>query len=364
MPNSDIHNQIAGEFPARLLAWYDLHGRKQLPWKRDRDPYRIWVSEIMLQQTQVATVVPYFERFIIRFPTLDTLATASIDEVLALWAGLGYYARARNLHSAACEIVSNHGGVFPLDIAAVLALPGIGPSTAGAILALSTGARHPILDGNVKRVFTRLYRIGVYPGEASTASHLWKIAERLTPAFRVDDYTQAIMDLGATVCTRSNPHCDSCPVVDLCAAHCAGEVSLYPVAKPKRKRPHRCERFLILQDHRGRVLLERRPPSGIWGGLWSFPMLELSDTPATWVFQILEAGIEKTIDQPRLMHKFTHFDLEIQPISTKLVVSRKTQLAETGALVWHNPADLVKLGMPAPFRKLVSESHLFNLEPE
>jgi A/G-specific adenine glycosylase len=258
------------EFPARLLAWFDAHGRKDLPWQAPKDAYRVWVSEIMLQQTQVQTVVPYFERFMQRFPDVLTLADAAQDEVLQYWSGLGYYARARNLHRAARNVRDQHDGVFPDTLEAVMDLPGIGRSTAGAILSISFDQRHAILDGNVKRVLARHERVAGWPGTTSVAKTLWEIAERHTPAARVADYTQAIMDLGATLCTRSRPACERCPVASDCEALASDTVGDYPGRKPKKNKPLR-ETTMVLASFDGHVYLERRPEVGIWAACGACP---------------------------------------------------------------------------------------------
>ena len=258
-------------FSARLLKWYDCHGRKTLPWKRVRDPYRIWVSEIMLQQTQVTTIIPYFERFAKRFPDVRTLARARPDSVLHLWSGLGYYARARNLHKAAKRIIAEHGGTFPRELESVVRLPGIGRSTAGAILALAFDQRHAILDGNVKRVLARHHAIDAPPNRRETETKLWQLAERHTPSRRVADYTQAIMDLGATVCTRAHPDCAHCPVRAGCKARKLGTPQNFPVPAKRRAMPVKQVNMLLIRDARDRVLLVKRPPAGLWGGLWGLP---------------------------------------------------------------------------------------------
>ena len=259
-------------FQSRLLGWFDRHGRKTLPWQHDKTPYRVWVSEIMLQQTQVATVIPYFERFMARFPSVAYLADAKQDEVLHLWTGLGYYARARNLHSAAQVVMAEHGGEFPVQsLDAMAALPGIGLSTAGAIISISTGRRAVILDGNVKRVLTRLHGVQGWPGRTAVHRELWRLAERYTPSERLPDYSQAMMDLGATLCTRSKPGCLICPFADVCIAHARGEEWRFPEAKPKKTLPERHTRMLLLCGDDGHVLLEQRPPSGLWGRAVVFP---------------------------------------------------------------------------------------------
>ena len=232
----------------KLLAWFKTHGRKNLPWQRSDDPYPVWLSEVMLQQTQVSTVIEYFERFIKHFPTINSLASAPVDDVLALWSGLGYYARARNLHKAAQIIAFEYNGVFPENFNQVIALPGIGKSTAGAILAFSANQRHPILDGNVKRVLCRYFAIEGYPGKREVELKLWQLADENTPIKNVGQYTQAIMDLGATVCTRKNPHCPDCPLLDSCAANNQGIQSQLPTPKPKKSLPTRQTRMLVISN--------------------------------------------------------------------------------------------------------------------
>ena len=258
-------------FARALLAWFDQHGRHDLPWQTDPTPYRVWVSEVMLQQTRVPTVLRYFPGFMERFPDVAVLAEAPLDDVLHLWSGLGYYARARNLHRAASVVRDAHDGRMPDQREALEALPGIGRSTAGAILALAHGQRHAILDGNVKRVLARYHLVEGWPGRSAVLDRLWGLAESHTPRRRVAAYTQAIMDLGATVCTRSRPLCRACPLAESCGALSHGRTAELPSPRPKPTLPERTTAFLILRDSHGRVLLERRPPSGVWGGLWSFP---------------------------------------------------------------------------------------------
>ncbi|HVC37268.1 MAG TPA: A/G-specific adenine glycosylase, partial [Gammaproteobacteria bacterium] len=264
-----------------LLRWYRVHGRKDLPWQHQPTPYRVWVSEIMLQQTQVSTVIPYYGRFMMRFPDIRALANAPLDEVLHLWSGLGYYARARNLQRAAQIIRDDYGGVFPREFEKAASLPGIGRSTAGAILALACGERHAILDGNVKRVLTRLHGAKGWPGENAVAKKLWALAERHTPLKNVAAYTQAIMDLGATVCTRSRPRCLDCPIAVGCVAHIDGNETKFPTPRPRKRLPVR-RTCMLLITCKGRVMLERRPPAGIWGGLWGFPELPADREVVEW----------------------------------------------------------------------------------
>lgn len=337
----------------RLLAWYDRHGRKTLPWKRQRDPYRIWISEIMLQQTQVTTVIPYFKRFIARFPTVRSLARAELDEVLHLWTGLGYYARARNLHQAARHIVEKHRGVFPCTFEAVADLPGIGRSTAGAILALAFGQRLPILDGNVKRVLARYHTIDTPLNNRKTGEYLWQLAEQHTPRARVADYTQAIMDLGATACTRSNPKCTVCPLRTTCRAYQIGAPQDYPIRAKPRRAPVRATHMLMIRDHRGRVLLTRRPPAGLWGGLWGFPECA-HDNARQWCRKELGLDIQTDAPWPKRRHSFSHFHLDITPIPAR-VVGGTDQAMENTESVWYNVRRPDARGFSAPVKRLLEQ---------
>ena len=264
-------SQTRAGFSGKILAWFDKHGRHDLPWQKDRSCYRVWVAEIMLQQTQVKTVIPYYQNFLNHFPSISALAVSTLDEVLAQWAGLGYYSRGRNLHKAASEIMLKHKGVFPDNYDAVLALPGIGPSTAGAILAQAMGQRHAILDGNVKRVLSRYHAIDGWYGVSKVSQLLWDKSRLHTPSERLADYTQAIMDMGATLCVRSSPVCSDCPLSKNCEAYKTNTVAMYPARKPKKVMPVKRVKMLIINNNQGSVLLERRPPTGIWGGLWSLP---------------------------------------------------------------------------------------------
>lgn len=338
-------------FAERLLAWYDRHGRKDLPWQRDPTPYRVWVSEVMLQQTQVATVIPYYERFMARFPALADLAAAPEDAVLALWSGLGYYSRARNLHRTAALIAAAHGGTFPATLEQVQALPGIGRSTAGAILALSRGQRHPILDGNVRRVLARYHAINGWPGEAAVERRLWQQAEQHTPTARVAAYTQAIMDLGATLCSRSRPRCGDCPQAAQCQAHAAGEPARYPAPRPRKTLPERQATFLLVSNDAGEVLLERRPPGGIWGGLWSLPEAE-GESAAQWCRR---HGLRLRAETPWpvLRHSFSHFHLAIAPLHVR-VKEAAGAVMEAGGAVWYKTELCDQLGLPAPIKRLLA----------
>jgi A/G-specific adenine glycosylase len=340
-------------FSTRLIDWYTRHGRHDLPWQAARTPYRVWLSEIMLQQTQVATVIPYFERFIARCPDVQSLAAAAADDVLHLWSGLGYYSRARNLHRCACLLVAHHGGEFPRDLDALIALPGIGRSTAAAILAQAYDLPHAILDGNVKRVLARYHALEGWPGEAMVEKQLWRLSEQHLPAAGVREYTQAIMDLGATLCTRRRPRCGECPVAGDCSGHQSARVADFPAARPKRVVPRRSTCFLIIENRAGQVLLERRPPSGIWGGLWCFP--EVPDEDALSA-RLAALGLCNGRVHQRLTtiaHSFTHFHLDIAPLR----ISADTQalaVHDDGALRWYSPADSTRIGLSAPVARLLA----------
>lgn len=334
------------DLASRLLAWFDVHGRRNLPWQQQPTPYRVWVSEIMLQQTQVTTVIPYYCAFIERFPDIETLARAPIDEVLHHWSGLGYYARARHLHRAAQVVVDDHGGVFPQSLEAVMALPGIGRSTAGAVLALAGGERHPILDGNVKRVLARAFGVDGFPGEPQTLQRLWTLAERCTPRERVAEYTQAIMDLGATLCVRSRPLCAACPLAEHCVARLQGRQSVLPAPRPKKIRPQRTAYVVLMIREDGAVLLERRPPAGIWGGLWTLPQFEQRESAEAWTGRA--AGI---VSLPPYFHSFTHFDLTLHPLMVRATPVQA--VADSGAYRWYEPRQPAKIGLTKPAVDLI-----------
>ncbi|GAA0843710.1 A/G-specific adenine glycosylase [Marinobacter szutsaonensis] len=347
---------MTDRFADKLLTWYDQHGRHDLPWHHDRNAYRVWVSEIMLQQTQVTTVIPYFEAFMARFPTVHDLASAPVDDVLSHWSGLGYYARARNLHKAAQQVVEEFGGEFPQDQEQLESLTGIGRSTAAAVIAQAFGKRATILDGNVKRVLARYHAVPGWPGQTAVLKQLWERAEEHTPEERVTDYTQAIMDLGATLCTRSKPACEACPVSSGCRAYALGETSLYPGSKPKKAKPEKTTWMVILEDPDGRILLERRPPSGIWGGLWSLPELD----PAYGAEELSEACEQQlgmSCGDPELIsgfrHTFSHYHLHIQP--ARLPVTGSTKVADTTQQRWLHRDEALALGLPAPIRSLLTE---------
>ena len=338
-------------FSTRVLAWYGRHGRRDLPWQREVTPYRVWVSEIMLQQTQVTTVIPYYERFMARFPTVAALAGASEDEVLRHWSGLGYYARGRNLHRAARQIHEHHAGELPDTLAGLMALPGIGRSTAGAILALAGGQACPILDGNVKRLLARHRAVGGWPGERAVAERLWALSEALMPARHVAAYTQAMMDLGAMVCTRSDPDCARCPVAADCRARAEGRVRDYPGARPRRVRPERETAMLMVCGAEG-VLLERRPPAGVWGGLWGFPEVADATQCEAWCRRELGAPPQRVIPWAPLRHSFTHFHLRITPLQVFAQVPADCVM-EGGRRVWYNMA-IPPGGLAAPVSRLIA----------
>ncbi len=336
-------------FAERVLAWFDNHGRKDLPWQVD-DAYAIWISEIMLQQTQVQTVIPYYERFMHRFPDAIMLADAPLDEVLHHWSGLGYYARARNLHAAAEIIRDQHGGTFPTSFDDVQELPGVGRSTAGAIIALSSGERHPILDGNVKRVLARHAAIDGWPGKTSVQNALWALAEEHTPHERVADYTQAIMDLGATLCTRSQPRCATCPVHVDCEAYAMDAVDRYPGKKPKKTKPLKAT-TMVMALRRDALYLERRPAAGIWGGLWSLPEVEDDDIDS-WCERRAGAPDVEIVRWQTLRHSFSHYDLDIQPVVVRL--PREADAVEDGEdAVWYRLDGNPPGGIAAPVQKLI-----------
>lgn len=338
----------------RLLAWYDRHGRTKLPWKRSRDPYRIWVSEIMLQQTQVRTVIPYYERFLKRFPDIASLARARLDSVLHHWTGLGYYARARNLKKAAEILVRDQHGRFPRNIDAVAALPGIGRSTAGAILVFAHGQRHPILDGNVKRVLTRLHTLDTPVTQRDAEQQLWKLAGHYTPRTRVADYTQAIMDLGATLCRPRRPDCPRCPLASGCAALAAGQPDRYPVRQTRPPLPVKQTRMLMIRNARSQVLLVQRPPTGIWGGLWSFPECDPLVSVTEHCRRSLGLRIATAAAWPVQRHGFSHFHLDITPVPARLTGSPGTLMENTPS-VWYNLRKPDARGLAAPVQRLLQQ---------
>lgn len=356
----------ATNFSQSVLQWFDQHGRKHLPWQQDRSCYRVWVSEIMLQQTQVATVIPYFETFMARFPTLTELADAPLDAVLSLWSGLGYYARARNLHKAAQKVRDEHSGVFPARLDEVLALPGIGRSTAGAILSLALNQHHPILDGNVKRVLARVFGVEGWPGTAAVAERLWVYSEQHTPAQRVADFNQAMMDLGAAVCTRTRPRCEACPLQQKCVAFAGQCQADYPGKKSARTIPVRETQMLLVTNAANEVLLQRRPPTGIWGGLLSLPELPVGSDVSRWSEKNLGLAVQEQARWPVMRHTFSHFHLDITPVLVALEPVKKTStisnnptmsVMEGAEWVWYKGcADAG--GLPAPVTRLLQQANI------
>ncbi|WP_067868774.1 A/G-specific adenine glycosylase [Neptuniibacter marinus] len=342
---------LSENFSSAVLDWFDQHGRHDLPWQQNKDAYHTWISEIMLQQTQVTTVIPYYQRFIKRFPTVGSLAKAEQDEVLHLWTGLGYYARARNLHKTAQIVANELNGQFPETVLELEALPGIGRSTAGAILSISTGKWAPILDGNVKRVLARFYAIEGWPGTTANQKTLWQYAEQNTPQERVADYTQAMMDLGATLCTRSKPSCLLCPLQQGCKAWELGKTDQLPTPKPKKTLPIKQTYMLILQQHKeDEVLLYQRPPSGLWGGLWSFPQVaDLRDTFNETGLELDQASIQTLAP---IRHTFSHFHLDITPVQAQ--INTPTDCVMEGKpMLWYNIQQPDNVGLAAPVKKLL-----------
>ena len=336
-------------FSTRLLRWYAHAGRKNLPWQRNISAYRVWVSEIMLQQTQVQTVIPYYRRFMRRFPSLKSLAEASLSEVIAQWAGLGYYARARNLHCTARLIRKHYRGRFPKDKNILMTLPGIGRSTAGAILALAYQQRHAILDGNVKRVLARHDDIAGWSGTATVNRALWEQADKYLPHQRIAEYSQALMDLGAMVCTKNNPQCDHCPLSDDCLAYQRGRITELPQPSPAKSKPQR-HIFMLMAIYKDSLLLERRPPSGIWGGLLSFPEMHGKIEAKAWCQRRL-GPIDRICCRPSFKHQFTHFSLNITPLEVTLE-KIYPRIDEGNRLLWCKLLSSIN-GVPAPVKKLI-----------
>ncbi len=350
-------------FAQKLLTWHAQHGRKDLPWQQDITPYRVWVSEIMLQQTQVTTVIDYYLRFMQRFPTVQDLAHAPLDEVLHHWTGLGYYARARNLHKTAQQIVQQHDGDFPHNQDVLEALPGIGRSTAGAIRAISMQQSAAILDGNVKRVLTRFHAVAGYPGKTEIVRALWQLAEQHTPKKEAATYTQAIMDLGATVCVRKNPSCHACPLHSRCQAYIDHDVERYPEPKPKKDKPVQQARFFVVSLANGATLLEQKPLEGLWGGLWTPPQRQADYTIETFLSELGAdpAGLERSHIAPTFRHTFTHYHLDIEPVYlylTNVPSSAASMVAECEAMRWVHPDQLSndnqRIGLSAPAVKLLA----------
>tara|TARA_R110001592_G_scaffold363393_1_gene687190 strand:- start:30531 stop:31592 length:1062 start_codon:yes stop_codon:yes gene_type:complete len=340
-------------FALRVLDWFDQHGRKDLPWQHKIDPYRVWVSEIMLQQTQVKTVIPYFERFITTFPTVQSLATATEDQVLHLWTGLGYYARGRNLHRAAKLVCQELHGEFPHTVEGLCELPGIGRSTAGAIVSIAFKQRAVILDGNVKRVLARYRAVAGWPGQAAVHDALWQIADEYTPAERSADYTQAMMDLGATLCTRAAPACERCPLQADCQALALGAQKLFPGKKPRKALPIKNTVFIIASAASGEIWLERRPGSGIWGGLWCFPELDDPALASDWCLDRWGLEPERITPLPEFRHTFSHYHLDISPVQVRLPASPGAVM-EAGDQLWYNRRQPATIGLAAPVASLLN----------
>ncbi len=345
--------KASSDFSRSLIAWHKKHGSHDLPWQRTRDPYRVWLSEIMLQQTQVATVIPYYQRFLMRFPDLPELAAAPVAEVMALWSGLGYYARARNLHAAARVIMRDYGGQFPKDAEAIAQLPGIGRSTANAIAVFCFGAGAAILDGNVKRVLCRYFGVTGFPGKPSVEKELWRLAESAIPGSAASIYIQAQMDLGATVCTRSKPRCNVCPLADKCSALSHDLVEQLPETKSRKPLPSRETRVLVLMAE-GRVLMQNRPPSGIWGGLLSLPELPEDAEPASYAASVLGCEVPGFLALAPVRHTFTHFRLTLLPLlgAARLL----PRAAEDADLCWLAREALGAAALPAPIRSLLDNA--------
>ena len=345
-------NATIDTFAARLLDWFDRSGRHDLPWQHPRAPYRVWLAEIMLQQTQVKTAMPYFERFVGAFPTLPDLAAATMDQVLAQWSGLGYYARARNLHAAAQVCVERHGGELPRDFDALVALPGIGRSTAAAILSQAWGERFAILDGNVKRVLARYHGVSGWPNLPAVQKQLWALADAHLPPTRMADYTQAQMDFGATLCTRRNPACMVCVLQDRCIALREGRVEELPTSRPGKPLPERSAIVMLSENSRGDVLLQRRSPTGIWASLWSLPEAEDHAQARHWFDAHLEGDYAVAEILPVIAHAFTHYRLQLHPLRWQNIAARDA-VRDNDDQRWVSRAELGTLGIPAPIRKLL-----------
>lgn len=336
----------------KLLDWYQKHGRKNLPWQKNRNAYRVWLSEIMLQQTQVKTVIPYYLKFLEKFPNVIELANAPLDDVLQLWAGLGYYTRARNLHKTAIIIRDQYQGEFPETLEAMMTLPGIGRSTASAILAFSQKQALPILDGNVKRVLTRLHAIAEWPGKPQVETKLWELATHYTPSSKnIVNYTQAIMDLGATICTRSSPKCNECPISNECSAFATNSTSFYPAKATKKILPIKEIFFIVLMNKKNEILLERRSELGIWGGLWSFPESSSPELPTSLLHYTVKQDLQKL---PVIQHTFSHFKLLATPVLYRISKATPLAMSET-TILWHNPQQALLKGVPAPIKKFLRQ---------
>ena len=349
MSEITCNNTADTDFADKVLQWFAKHGRKDLPWQQDINAYRVWVSEIMLQQTQVNTVIPYFKRFMQSFPQINDLARACDDQVMHHWSGLGYYSRARNLHKTAKRVCDDYESVFPNDVDSLTDLPGIGRSTAGAIAAIAYQQPAAILDGNVKRVLARHFAIEGWPGNSQVSKQLWALSEAVTPKqpTHIAAYTQAIMDLGATLCTRSKPRCEDCPIQTSCQAKANDSVANYPGKKPKKTLPVKSTTLLVIQNNQGEILLEKRPPTGIWGSLWSLP----EQAPSFISLDTLKGN-----KLPSFRHTFSHFHLEISPVHYCMHLDKDNRhhtLSENDRLYWFNPDKPEQLGLPAPISQIL-----------
>lgn len=360
MQEKSLSIKERNRFARFVLTWFDEHGRKHLPWQQSPTAYRVWVSEIMLQQTQVATAIPYFEKFMHRFPTLAELAQAPLDDVLAHWSGLGYYARARNLHQCAVTVMEQHNGELPESLDALQALPGIGRSTAGAILSLAHGQHQPILDGNVKRVLARCFTVAGWPGKKPVLDQLWDFSEQVTPAKRTGPFNQAMMDLGATVCTRTKPACHDCPLHTCCLAYNSGTQLEYPGKKPKKVLPIKATTMLVIRDQKNRLLMAQRPPTGIWGGLWSLP--ELGDESLEhWLQNANTTPVSTPESIARFRHTFSHYHLDIEVVSVSVKARKTPMVLDTDRVVWYDGTALPG-GVAAPITRILALL-TFELEP-
>lgn len=343
---------IKCQFTQPLLTWFDQYGRKDLPWQQPRSPYFVWLSEIMLQQTQVKTVIPYFNRFIQHFPSLSALAMASVDDVLTLWSGLGYYSRARNLHRCAIQIMDQHHGIFPSSLQTLVGLPGIGDSTAAAIASLAFNQPTAILDGNVKRVLCRFFAIDQPPSQATTKNELWRLAQACMDEQHCADYTQAIMDLGATCCTRVKPDCDHCPVQQHCQAYANNLVDKLPVRLPKKNKPSREGHFILLHNHANAIFLQKNKDEGIWGGLWCLPHFTSLDDSQKWLEQAWSLKHHKIVPGLVLKHTFTHFHLQLK-VYDYLIDQNMKNNEKPGR--WLACEEINKVGLPKPISVILKQ---------
>ena len=346
--------QPVKNFAPRVLAWFDEHGRKTLPWQENKTPYRVWISEIMLQQTQVTTVIPYYHKFMASFPSVEALAQAEQDEVLAHWSGLGYYARARNMHKAAKMLVDEFDSEFPQSVEGVCELPGIGRSTAAAILSISRGVQAAILDGNVKRVLSRFHAVPTWPGEKKTENAMWELAESYMPSERCGDYTQAMMDLGATLCTRSKPQCLLCPLESDCEGRQTPDPTQFPIRKPKKAaKPEKSIQLLVLMNQQEQLLLEKRPQTGIWGGLWSLPELASDESIVLHIEQRFSTQVSSVIPLSSFRHTFSHYHLDISP--SQIQMAAANWIMEGDKYQWFSQQEALALGLPAPVRSILEK---------